>query len=612
MLPLILRICFFIPLLFTCSIAFSTAPDSLLNKTSFNSSSAVSDSFPVHPCPENFFWQALSANPYRYDRMCSPFLFADSIPLLQAGMFRFGLDAYNPVLDIPTANLSLDTNRGVSSIKVALGSRREQMLLFDHYQRIAKNLHGGLSYRSIVSPGFLLNSFSLYREFNVFFDWDNHWLKSSLKFDYGKVEADENGGILPGQSVSGLSRSQYEGLRTFLQDDKRKLRRYQLLFDNDIPIIRFGDADSSSASKEIRFLANMNWVRWGTSYSGTADTGFYQAVYKDSALTFDSSGYFLFQLSPGFAYTFHTAADSFRVETFLQWNRVSPRLDVIRPVFEFTTACARLHWSRRSFQFNTLFKKVVAGNQFNEGDASASVTAIFLRPAGVSWLPSQIRVESGWSKLAPSLTAFDYSSNHFLWANSFEKETRVWVKPSFAWSRNRLRIFSALHAFNKLVLNDRLALPFQTTQALTLWSSGLAADFIIGKIRVVSLLRYVNVSNDLLRVPAISGLCRLSYRNRFFGKSTFTEIGSTFYGFSSYKANAFMPATASFFLGDVEELPGQVNWDLFANVDFGKATISLLMQRINYVFAASQSFVAPSYPAPPNTFKLVLNWKLFN
>lgn len=552
-----------------------------------------------------------NASPFRYDRMLSPFLFIDSVHLPAAGNFRFGFETYSDLLDLPVPSINLDTNRGLSLIRVALGSRREQMLFLDHYQRIAKDFFGGIAYHSVVSPGFLLNSFALQRYFKLHLNLRKKWLNSSFLFDYGKVEADENGGVIPGQSVDGLTRSAFEGLQTFLRDDKRKLRRYRIQYFNEVPLLNFNKGDSLKRLNRISIHAGLNWTRWGTSYSGTADDVFYPAIYKDSSTTFDTSGFFRMQAIPGLSYTIGSSTDTFKVETGLQWNRITQRIDSIRSEFEYAALYADLNWIHQNLRAGFQLSKVISIKSFNQNDVSLFSLLEWMNRSTEWWQPG-VRINSGYSKLSPSVTSLSYVSNHFTWTNDFTKETRIWIKPSLFFFNGRVRIFAGWYRFTDLILYNEKALPFQADANQSLLSAGINGDFLLGKFRIIAQARYTSASGKLIRVPEQAAFLRLAYRNRFFKKATFAEFGTTVYGLSSYTANLFMPATSVFYLGADGDIPVHANWDVFANVDFGKATVTLLLQRLNNAFFGGESFVAPGYPAPSNTFKLVLNWKLFN
>jgi hypothetical protein len=79
-----------------------------------------------------------------------------------------------------------------------------------------------------------------------------------------------------------------------------------------------------------------------------------------------------------------------------------------------------------------------------------------------------------------------------------------------------------------------------------------------------------------------------------------------------WKGYAFMPATGAQYLQSDQLIGGSPVVDVFFNADLGRATLTLMMQRINNSWFGGENYVAPGYPAPPTTLKFGLFWKLFN
>ncbi|MBK7681922.1 MAG: hypothetical protein IPJ26_05360 [Bacteroidetes bacterium] len=119
-----------------------------------NSTETFWDSLPGGYPNDKFATTALKGNPFLYDRMMSPFQF-DSLPISTAGDFRFGMNAYRQYLNIPTSVLPLDTHLAFSQLRIVLGSKREQLIMLDHHQRISKRMTGSISYNNIVSWFFI-------------------------------------------------------------------------------------------------------------------------------------------------------------------------------------------------------------------------------------------------------------------------------------------------------------------------------------------------------------------------------------------------------------------------------------------------------------------------
>lgn len=567
---------------------------------------SVHDSLTVHIPSDKFSYFLLNGSPFIYDRIFSAFQF-DSLEIIRAGQYRFGLNPYKQYFDLPSHIPQLDTNLGVSDLNVVLGSTREQLLFLDHQQRISKRMIGFLSYNSIVSPGFLLNCLSKYRSFKLGGRYTTDFIQSDLLFHYAKVEADENGGVLPDQEVNGLSRSDFEQLKTFLKDDKRVVRRYVFQLKNELLLFNQALSDSGADIK-IKLHADGTWLNWGTSYSGTADTSFYRTVYKDSALTFDTSGYHSLQFNPAAGFYLTRNKCLFAVKAGLGFVVLDQKIDSVKSTIKYQNPFVSATLKSNVFSL-TVDVSVVKGNKVNDGDFSL-MTDLIVRPKSDFF--SFFRLTAGLSELAPEATSLSYSSNHFLWSNTFRKEGLRYFKSSVSFFKDRFYFFSNFYQWDSKVYFDPNAIPVQAVGLTSVVENGLKLDLVLKKWRCIALARNTMPSENFIRIPEFGGYARVSFRDRFFKKALLAEFGSSVYAVSAWKGLSFMPATGASYLQSIQTVGGVPVIDVFVNADIGRATLSFMMQNMNDRFLGGENYIAPAYPSPPRTFKFSLHWRLYN
>ena len=74
-----------------------------------------------------------------------------------------------------------------------------------------------------------------------------------------------------------------------------------------------------------------------------------------------------------------------------------------------------------------------------------------------------------------------------------------------------------------------------------------------------------------------------------------------------------MPATGLFYLQDQQQIAGgQPVLDVFFHAGMGRATLSLMLQRVNDGWWGGENGLAAFYPVPPRTLKFGLRWLLYN
>lgn len=615
------KIRFIIPFLFVL-IGFpiwsnaSAQPDSTKTAGSSSTLNAIKnqyssktfwDSLPAGFLNDKFALIALKGSPFLYDRIMSPFQF-DSLPISTAGDFRFGMNAYRQYLNIPSLILPLDTHLALSQLRIVLGSKREQLIMLDHHQRISKRMTGSVSYNNIVSPGFLLNSISRYRRLNLNLNFKAKKMNSSLSAGFLKIKADENGGVKPDQMVDGLSKSDYEQLATFLPDDNREIRRSFVELKNEVMLFQIGSEVDSTTILKLNVYGNGSYFKFGSVYNGLSDSLYYSNEFLNADVTKDTAGYHYYSFHPGISFSM----DNEKLHGFVKagWSKylLSTRIDSVEASSEFSSANLFAALSARNWSLDVKLDRVMS-NFVADGDVSILTNASYHFNNDIF---SSVNIAGGLAELAPEATSLFFVSNHFIWNNSFEKEKFTWVKPSIGFLNDWLVFYSQMTQVNNYVYFNDEALPQQRNETVEILFAGLKADIVIRHWRLMGDFRTMNSTKGYVRLPDWGAYARFSYRDRFFKKALLAEFGVSVATSADWKGYAFMPATGALYLQSNQQVGGSPSMDVFINADIGRATLTLMLQRINSKWFGGENYVAPSYPAPPNTLKFGVFWKLYN
>lgn len=577
----------------------------LLCLFSFNVAFCQSDSSHAvsWSCPENFSLSTLHTSPFTADRILSAFQF-DSLVVPFAGNFRFNTSAYDLQLLRNLPNLPLDTHLAVSELRILLGSTREQLIFLDHRQRLAKSLTGDINYHSIVSPGFTLNGLSVHRDFRLALHWKKSWIQSDVSFRYGKVRAEENGGIVDSQSVAGLSKNEFEELRVRASDEVRELRRYHLLWENAVHLLH---RDSSPGQLSLMLCAE--WFRNGSSYLGVADKDLYQNFFLDTAATRDTAGFQYFAPITGLKYRYAAGSILMEVDAGVKFFReLNWRILDKKSTYHGWSPFVVIKSNWKNLWLDSRLT-LMQGDTLNENDLSWQVR---LKGVTNSKLISGFFAEVTSSEVSPVLTALYYRSNHFQWTNDFVKEKYASLHAGLMLAENKLTVSSRSLMLENYVWYDENAAPRQTRSAVLVQQFSLSASYQFRKWRVFAVGRYVASEAGFIRFPEWSGFLRVSFADRFFKKALRAEFGTSVYGASSYKGYAFMPATAVLHVQHDVNTAGVPLMDVFVNAGIGKAILSFAYQRFNNLFSETEYFLAPGYPGAPSTLKFSVFWPLVN
>lgn len=555
------------------------------------------------PFPENYCLSILQTNPFAADRLLSAFQF-DSIPVPVAGSFRFLSSPYEFQLSRILPELPLDTHLAVSELRILLGSTREQLIFLDHHQRLAKSLTGYINYHSIVSPGFTLNGLSVHRDFRLALSWQKNKFNTNVSFRYGKLRAEENGGIADSQLVAGLGKNDFEELRVLAADELRELRRYHLTWSNDFLLWQ-----PDSSTQRLSFVLNAEWLRNATAYSGVADKDLYTNFFLDTALTRDTAGFQFLAPSAGLRYVRTSGTYRMSVEGGMKFfNGLSWKVLDKKATYNAASPFAMLRFDAPKAWLTGSVSWMLA-DTLNNGDFSLSAAAGWKTGSDIlSGLAGEVRSAT----MSAPLTAMYYRSNHFQWDNDFRKEKYLSLAANLQFFNDMLSVSYRPLLLQNYVWYNENAAPRQSPESYLIHRVHLSVNKVVRKWRFSLMARYARTDAGFIRIPEWSGWLRCSFTSRFFNKALKAELGASAYGSSAVKGYAFMPATAVFHLQNETNTGGVPLLDVFVNAGIGKATLSLTYQRLSNLFMKSEYFLAPGYPGAPATLKFSVFWPLFN
>lgn len=469
-------------------------------------------------------------------------------------------------------------------------------------------MKGRLSYNSIVSPGFLLNSLARYQHISSGLDFARGRLMSSLDFKYVRLSADENGGIRPGQNTTGLSLSEFEQLSTFLPDDRRLIRNWEMKSSSQCRIAGAADSSFSLATPGLFLGLDASWRRYGTSYTGQVDTSFYPFVFSDSLNTSDTSGYILFNVAPSLSCTFQLQNFHMYLASGISLVNVNSYQNGFRESAGYSSPFVSVSGGVGKLEVE-LKLETVLGDWFNQGDHSWSTVWRYKHSS---------RFLYAWSgsfqqrRISPGLLTLEYSANQFRWSNDFRKENYLSGSTRLDFWKGRLSFSVDAVKVARWVYMDESALPVQAADNVSLLKSDLQWTETWKRWNFSFSLLHATMRGTPVRYPEWSYWSKVSYKASFFKKALKSEVGFLAYGTDAFDAMGFMPMTGERFLQSGFRSGGAPVIDAFFHAGIGSATLSLVVQRVNDGVFGGQYFLAPGYPAPPRTFKFMLRWRLLN
>ena len=119
-------------------------------------------------------------------------------------------------------------------------------------------------------------------------------------------------------------------------------------------------------------------------------------------------------------------------------------------------------------------------------------------------------------------------------------------------------------------------------------------------------------NEEVMHLPLFLGRLRFAYSQPVFHKAATIQPSLTVQYFTKYHADAYMPATRTFYLQNEVEIGNFPFIDLALSIKVKKANIYVAYSNMFLLTGNYNSFIAPHYPMRDSKFFFGINWRLFN
>lgn len=212
-----------------------------------------------------------------------------------------------------------------------------------------------------------------------------------------------------------------------------------------------------------------------------------------------------------------------------------------------------------------------------------------------------------FSNRRPEYLLRRYVSNHFIWNNSFDQTRRLRLGGALTFPYTHTRLTASVENLQNLVYFNAQALPTQHSPAIQVAAATLNQDLAFGIFHFDNALTLQTTSNSqVLPLPKFCAFSNAYLRFKFFTLDA--QIGVDCRYTTSYTAQAYQPATMSFYRQDAIQVGNYPMMDAYANMRLSKVRIYLLYSHFNQgLFGGNNYFSAVHYPLNPARFLMGLS-----
>ena len=481
------------------------------------------------------------------------------------------------------------------------------------YQNIGKNINLGFQYHTLGGPGNYLNQSVRHNNFvfNALIRSRNQRYLLMPIFIHNQIKASENGGIRNDSIFENNIESNRDAIGVWLPSaqnefiqNKFRVKQYFFLRKQSLP-----DSMITAPPKGIAVSHSFSFENNKRMYSSTAqDSLFYDNFYINPVSTFDSL-------------RLQTLHNEFRLSNFITKDSLGQRKTQY-----YLKAAHYYHLLSDTFLSNT-FAHIEFGAGF-----SFPLVKSFRLTSDISYLIGDYangdycislslhkktsQNDYGLSLLQKKTCAFYFdsyfTSNHFIW-------NRYWKQQNFSrisafYESNSLLLRVAAFMFSDYLYYNKEAMPTQADEDFYLLQAELGFHKKFPKAWETKhrLLYQESLAADYLRLPQLQYKGGISYSFHLFDRALYMQSGLDLHYFSAYYADAYMPATAVFYLQDEKKIDHQVFVDVYLAFKIKRARLFVKYAHANAGLFGYNYYAAPHYPMRDASINLGLSWLFYD
>ena len=205
----------------------------------------------------------------------------------------------------------------------------------------------------------------------------------------------------------------------------------------------------------------------------------------------------------------------------------------------------------------------------------------------------------------------NYNSNHFRWENDFKAATYLSFNLKYNYKNYCIGVKQT--TISNLIFFGTDARPTQFNDMFSVREAYLSFYQSLGRFDIEGFASLQKSSNDeVMHLPLLLGQLKIGYSQPIFHKAATLHPSLTVRYFTKYYADAYMPATRTFYLQNEVQIGNFPFIDLAVTLKVKKAHIFVAYNNMFLLTGNYDAFIAPHYPMRSSKIFIGINWRLFN
>jgi hypothetical protein len=350
--------------------------------------------------------------------------------------------------------------------------------------------------------------------------------------------------------------------------------------------------------------------------SGTADTAYFDVVFRDSSQTLDSTGLWrlsnaiAFELFPAWKQTIFPLSGSVGLRH--EFGRL--RNDTIRHDFQnvFLEVAARIADKKTS-----MLRMIEGGGWFvlageNAGDFKFSTVA---SDRTILWKKWVLQASADVSRTVPVFLMRHFSGNHYRWQNDFVKEgvlrtglMAMYGTKNFSW----VQLAADFVNYNRPVYFNNFSMPAQLTGSIQALQLSLSHLLNLNAFHMRGSVTWNKLPDaTVIRLPELVVRQSIYFDFRLFKRALQMQAGIDAEWFSGYFGQAYNPNLSQFYLQDTQEIGNYLYLDPWVSLRIKPVRVFVKADHVNAGLFGRKYYIAPLYPHNDLALRFGISW-VFN
>ena len=474
---------------------------------------------------------------------------------------------------------SLDTiNTGYSILQYHSFSSKGQFIKVNHQQFVTDYILFNINFDKFSQEGiFNRENLKLHNvNTNLLFNNKSQTYSAQLSLAYQKISSDENGGLLS-YATTNIDDPLLYQVNLLNAQNEAKNRNHKL-------VQKFKLTDKWSIINKFSILSHRKM------YSDQLpNTGFYQNIYLDSTLTYDSLSTIALTNSFGVTYNDFTLSQ-------LIHHRHAHINTIDSSDYDYGLSL-NYYNDKKGLRFSS--------------ELYQSVDLCLLLKKDFNFKLSNHTLSLDFDRSRVPILINSYYSNHFRFNNDFNNIKTA--NATYVVKHKNYSFKSSLTHYSDYLYLDGNSHYQQYQNAIINWYNKWVVNLNWKKIHTTQSLEYQYTNNiSIMRFPEFNYTTSLWLESNLFSDNLNTQIGADMNYFTSYYAKAYNPALAQFHLQDSQLIGDVPLLSAFIKLKANNMTIKMRFRNITSFNNANAYYLIPNYPNYPATFQLSVLWKLNN